>query len=87
MHVWATDPELVKWAQAEVRGLFPKCRADTNNLLQNQPLQVQFDKLDGRAHLVAWHLLRVLCERGWEPLGCAESNTGLTYQLRHAVDH
>jgi len=86
LFVWATQPELIKWAESEVKRLFPKCKVEMQGLLQDQPQYLAFDRLDSRAWSVAWHLLRALCERGWEPLGSVESN-GTTHDLRLGVDH
>ncbi len=81
LHFYATDPELVKWAESEVRLLYPKCKTS-----EASSAHVRFDKIDNGGKVTVWHLLKLLCARGWEPVGCSEGDSSIRYLLRLAID-
>ena len=66
-----SDPELLGWLLGKLREVFPECRISYEEWISTLPSGDMFSctisELHRRELAAAWWMMKLLCERGWEP--------------------
>ena len=84
VHIWSskeeirvrsTDPQILEVFTRAIERSDPDCEIDTRKDLTDQGHIVKITQIESpdRYSKIAWWLFKMLCERGWEPMGTGEN--------------